>query len=292
MNKFGSQDMVSKLKKVLMMKPRKFMSKVDKKKWNYDLDLNQKLIEKNYDNFLKILINLDIEIVYLYLNNTKDELCDAIFTHDPSLVINQGAIILNMNKELRKKETLYHINLYKKLNIPIIGQIDNEGRVEGGDCLWINKNTLLVGEGYRSNKNGIYQLSKILQIYNIDVIPIKLPKINSTSSCFHLMSLISMLDHDLAIVYKNFLTDDLYNILKKNNVKLLEIPADEYEKSKTLAVNILALSPRNLIMLNGYNKTEKLLSRSNCNLNIFDGEELCIKAEGGPTCLTRPILRI
>ena len=106
------------------------------------------------------------------------------------------------------------------------------------------------------------------------------------------MSIISMLDYDLVIGYKKFISDELENILKKNNIKLIEIPEDEYLDSKTLAVNILALSPRNLVMLNGYNKTSELLYKENCKLHLFNGNELCIKAEGGPTCLTRPILRI
>ena len=292
MNQFGAQNMVSQIKKVLLEKPHKNMSKVDYKKWNYHGPLDQKLINSNYDEFLNILKISDIEIIYLDSNNTNEELCDSIFTHDPSLIINNGSIILNMSKELRKDEINKHINLYKKLNIPIIGRIINEGRVEGGDCLWLNDNIILVGISSRTNIHGINQLKDILIKFNISVIPIKLPNNSKIDSCFHLMSIISMLDYDLVIGYKKFITYELENILKKNNIKLIEIPEDEYLDSKTLAVNILALSPRNLVMLNGYNKTSELLYKENCKLHLFNGNELCIKAEGGPTCLTRPILRI
>ena len=125
MNQFGAQNMVSQIKKVLLEKPHKNMSKVDYKKWNYHGPLDQKLINSNYDEFLNILKISDIEIIYLDSNNTNEELCDSIFTHDPSLIINNGSIILNMSKELRKDEINKHINLYKKLNIPIIGRIIN-----------------------------------------------------------------------------------------------------------------------------------------------------------------------
>ena len=291
MKNFGAQNMVSSLKKVLMKKPQKFMSTVDTQKWNYIAPLDQYLINENYNDFYKIIKNSGAEIVELGLEDENEELCDSIFTHDPSLVLNEGAIILNMGKQLRKKETLAHKKFYDSINIPIIGSIINDGTVEGGDCLWINNTTLLVGESYRTNKSGIDQLHEILKLLNIQLIPIQLHKYNNKGSCFHLMSVISMLDHDLAIVCEKLLPFDLKNILKNNNIELINIPEDEYFKSNTLAVNVLALSPRNLVTIEGYPKTLDLLSDSNCKLNLFSGNEICIKAEGGPTCLTRPIWR-
>lgn len=291
MKNFGAQDMVSSLKKILMKKPQKFMSKVDSQKWNYIKPLDQNLINKNYNDFYKIIKNSGAEIFELRLEDENEELCDCIFTHDPSLVLNEGAIILNMGKQLRKKEAFAHKNYYDSINIPIIGKIINEGTVEGGDCLWINNKTLLVGETYRTNKAGLEQLHEILKFLNIKLIHIKLAKNTNKDSCFHLMSAISMLDHDLAIGCERLLPSELKNILKKNGVELLCIPEDEYFASSTLAVNILALSPRNLVTIQGYPKTLELLLKSKCKINLFSGNELCIKAEGGPTCLTRPIWR-
>ena len=292
MKKFGAQSMVSPLKKVLMKKPQSFMSKADLQKWNYVGPLDQKLIEKNYNDFYQVIKNSEAEIIELKLEDENEELCDSVFTHDPSLVLNEGAIILNMSKKLRKNETQAHKKFYNSIGIPIIGSIINGGTIEGGDCLWINDTTLLIGEGYRSNREGIEQLDAILKLLNIKLIPIELPK-NTTKkcTCFHLMSIISMLDHDLAIGCKSLLPVDLITILKNNRIKLINMPEDEFFKSKTLGVNVLALTPRNLVSIDGYPKTLDLLSDSNCKLNLFSGNELCIKAEGGPTCLTRPICR-
>ena len=243
MKKFGAQNMVSPLKKVLMKKPQPFMSKVNLKKWNYFGPLDQNLIDKNYNDFCQIIKNSKAEIIELKLEDENEELCDSVFTHDPSLVLNEGAILLNMSKKLRKKETLAHKKIYDSIGIPIIGSIINGGRIEGGDCLWINDKTLLIGVGYRSNKEGVEQLHLILKELNIELIPIQLPRnINIEGSCFHLMSIISMLDHDLAIGCKQLLPDDLITILNNNRIKLIDIPNDEFFKSKTLAVNILALS--------------------------------------------------
>ena len=291
MNNYGAQDMVSSLKRVLMKKPQNFMSKVNLKKWNYESPLNQKNIEENYNEFYEIIKNSVKEIVDLNIENKNEELCDSIFTHDPSLVINEGAIILNMGKKLRKKETAEHEKLYNSIDIPIVGKIIDGGTVEGGDCLWIKNNTLLVGESLRTNRSGIHQLKKILNYYDVKVFPIALPKQNNANSCFHLMSLVSMLDHDLAIGCLSLLPENVINILKNQNIELIEIPEDEYFKSKTLSVNILALSPRNLVAMKGYPKTIELLIKSKCKINLFSGNELCIKAEGGATCLTRPVWR-
>ena len=291
MNKFGAQNMVSHLKKVLMKKPQKFMSKVDLQKWNYTSPLDQNILNENYNELYKIIKNSGTEIVDLKLRNENEELCDSIFTHDPSLVLNDGAIILNMGKNLRKKETEEHINFYNEEKIPIIGKVIKGGTVEGGDCLWINKKTLLVGESFRTNKIGINQLADIVKKHGIELIPIKLPKYHNEISCFHLMSLISMLDNDLAIACVSLLPVDLINLLKEREIEIIEMPEDEYLKSKTLAVNILALSPRNLVAMKGYPKTIDLLSASGCKISLFSGNELCIKAEGGATCLTRPIWR-
>ena len=291
MNNYGAQDMVSSLKKVLMKKPQNFMSKVNLKKWNYESPLNQKNIEENYNEFYEIIKNSVKEIVDLNIENKNEELCDSIFTHDPSLVINEGAIILNMGKKLRKKETAEHEKLYNSIDIPIVGKIIDEGTVEGGDCLWIKNNTLLVGESLRTNRSGIHQLKKILNYYDVKVFPIALPKQNNANSCFHLMSLVSMLDHDLAIGCLSLFSFDLKKIFNDNNIKLISIPEDEYFKSKTLAVNILTLSPRELVLIKGYPKTAELLFNEGNKINLFNGNELCIKAEGGPTCLTRAILR-
>ena len=291
MNNFGAQNMVSCLKKVLMKKPQNFMSMVDLQKWNYTPPLDQDLINENYNEFYEIIKNSGAEIVNLKLKNENEELCDSIFTHDPSLVLNEGAIILNMGKKIRKKEAEEHINFYKEKNIPIIGKVKNNGTVEGGDCLWINNKTLLVGESNRTNKFGIEQLTNILNKHNVKLRPIKLPKYKNQHSCFHLMSLISMLDDDLAIGCLSLLPSDLISLLNENNIKIIAIPEDEYFNSKTLAVNILSLSPRNLVALNGYPRTIDLLNKFGCKINLFSGSELCIKAEGGPTCLTRPIWR-
>jgi len=288
MNKYGAQNMFSELKSVLINVPLKDMSNVDCKKWHYQEPLNQNKIEKNFFSFSNLLKSFGSEIYYL---DQQDKYYDSVFPHDPSLVTKHGAIILNMGKKLRKHEPRLHKKFYESINIPIIGTIKSPGTVEGGDCLWIDEKTLVVGKGFRTNHLGIDQLKGILNKYKINVIGFDLPYFYGPDACLHLMSLISILDYNLAIVYKPFFPVELLKFLESKGFDCIDIPKKDFLDSNGLAINILALSSRNIIMLEGFSKTETILKKMGCDIQTFDGNELCVKAEGGPTCLTRPIYR-
>jgi len=285
---YGAQNMFSDLKSVLINTPLKDMSNVDCKKWHYQQPLKQKKIEKNFSSFLGLLKSFGSKVYYL---DQKDKHYDSVFPHDPSLVTNYGAIILNMGKKLRKHEPRLHKKFYESINIPILGTIKSPGTVEGGDCLWIDEKTLVVGKGFRTNRSGVAQLKGILNKYGINVIGFDLPYFYGPDACLHLMSLISILDYNLAIVYKPFFPVELLKFLESKGYDCVDIPKKDFLESNGLAINILALSSRNIIMLEGFSKTESILKKRGCNIQTFDGKELCVKAEGGPTCLTRPIYR-
>ena len=288
MNNYGAQNMFSELKSVLINIPLKDMGNVDYKKWHYQEPLNQKKIEKNFSSFSSLLKSFGSKVYYL---DQKDTHYDSVFPHDPSLVTKHGAIILNMGKKLRKHEPRLHKKFYESINIPILGEINSPGTVEGGDCLWIDEKTLVVGKGFRTNHSGIDQLKGILNKYGIKVIGFDLPYFHGPDACLHLMSLISILDYNLAIVYKPFFPVELLKFLESKGIVCVDIPKKDFIDSNGLAINILALSSRNIIMLEGFSKTETILKKMGCYIQTFDGNELCVKAEGGPTCLTRPIYR-
>ena len=288
MKSYGSQDMFSDLTKVLINPPLQKMGSVDYKKWHYDGPLNQNKIDENFSSFLNILKNFGTEIISL---DQKETFFDSVFPHDASLVIDDGAIILSMGKKLRKAEPSLHKDLYKSIGVPIVGTIESPGTVEGGDCLWIDKKTLVVGRGFRTNAYGIKQISKILKRHGVEVISFDLPYFQGPDACLHLMSLISILDRDLAIIYTPLFPVELLKLLSDRGIRCIEIPEHDFQSSNGLCVNVLALSPRKLVMIEGFSATEKLLLESGCDIQTFDGNELCIKAEGGPTCLTRPIYR-
>jgi dimethylargininase len=214
-----------------------------------------------------------------------------MFTHDPSLVTDKGAVILRMGKPGRMAEPDLHEVAYKAAGVPILGRIEAPGCVEGGDCVWVDATTLAVGRGVRTNQAGIEQLGKILAPLGVSVLGFDLPLGNGADACLHLMSVISPLDDKLALVYAPMLPVAFWQLLKDRGYTLVEAPDDEFAASNGLNLNVLALSPGEVVMVDGFPKTRALMEQAGCKVTSFNADALCIPCEGGPTCLTRPVWR-
>jgi len=286
---YGAQNMVSPLLRMIVRAPAATMAEADSSEWHYGAGLTKDALDSQHREFVAQLAKGGAEIISM--DDTPDELYDAVFTHDPSLVTNAGAILLRMGKVLRRGEVDAHARMYKTLGVPILGRIETPGTVEGGDCVWLNQHTLIVGRGFRTNQQGIEQLKALLDPTGISVQSFDLPVYSGEGACLHLMSLISMLDHDLALVCKAMLPAALYQMLLEHGVQLLDAPMDEFEASNTLSLNVLAVKPRHGIMVAGLPRTKSVMEDAGCTIDTFNGDSLCIKCEGGPTCMTRPLLR-
>lgn len=289
MNNYGARDMVSPLQRMIVRAPAATMAEADSSEWHYGAGLTRDALDSQHREFVALLAKSGAEIISM--DDTPDELCDAVFTRDPSLVSNAGAVLLRMGKVLRRGEVDAHERLYRKLGVPILGRIETPGTVEGGDCIWLNQHTLIVGRGFRTNQQGIEQLEALLEPTGVTVHVFDLPFFSGEDACLHLMSLISMLDHDLALVCKAMLPAALYQMLLEHGVQLLDAPIEEFEASNTLSLNVLAVKPRHGIMVAGHPRTKTAMEDAGCTIDTFNGDSLCIKCEGGPTCLTRPLLR-
>ncbi len=241
---------------------------------------------EDYESFRSILKKNGVEIHDLPADDITS--LDSIYTHDPCLISNSGVILCSMGKTLRKKEPEMISKYFKSLNIPIIGKISPPGKLEGGDIVWINNRTVAVGVGYRSNLEGIAQLKEILSGDVDEIIPVHLPHWTGPSDCLHLMSNISPLDRDLFLVYSKLLPVSFREYLLDRGIKLIEVPDDEYE---SMGCNVLAISPKKVIMIEGNDMTKKLLETEGVDVSTYPGLEISYKGAGGPTCLTRPFLR-
>jgi len=289
MSDYGVHDMVSPLRRVMMKRPGLAMANADPAKWHYAEQLRLGGLQDNHDALVECIRASGTEI--LFLDDDSATLADSVFTYDPSLVTRHGAIILRMGKQLRQGEASLHTGFYEDHDIPILGCIEAPGTLEAGDCIWLDDHTLLVGMGFRTNPAGLDQLRQIVVDSAVQVYSFDLPVFQGSDACLHLMSLISMLDHDLALIYRPLFPVRLQQFLEQRGVECLVAPEDEFMSSGSLSVNVLTLSPRNCVMVAGFPKTLDLLEAAGCSVSTFPGDELCLKAEGGPTCLTRPILR-
>ena len=211
---------------------------------------------------------------------------DAIYVFDPALTSDAGAILLRPGKESRRDEVTAIRADLEANGIPIAAELTAPALAEGGDTLWLDDTTLVVGLGYRTNATGAAQIAVALPA--VDVLTVDLPHHRGRGEVLHLLSLISPLDDDLALVYLPLLPVRLVQLLEKRGVRMVEVPDGEFE---SMGCNVLALAPRVGLALDGNSETRKRLEAAGVEVRLHAGEELSRKGDGGPTCLTRPLAR-
>ncbi|MBZ9731801.1 dimethylarginine dimethylaminohydrolase family protein [Mesorhizobium sp. CA18] len=289
MSAFGSQSMAAPLRRVLMRSAANAMRDADRAAWHYGPGFNPAKAAVQHAALADMVAASGAEIEWI--EDTTDGLSDSVFTHDPSLMTDRGALILSMGKPLRALEPSLHEETYKRLGIPVLGRVEAPGQVEGGDCVWVDARTLAIGRGVRSNQEGIQQVSNLLTPLGISVYGFDLPLWQGEEACLHLMSVISPLADDLALVHSPLLPAAFYQMLKARGIRLVEGDAEEFAASNGLSLNVLPTSPHKVIAVAGFPKTKAAMEAAGCTVETFEADALCIACEGGPTCLTRPILR-
>ncbi len=213
---------------------------------------------------------------------------DSLYIRDALLMTGEGAVVLRMGKPQRAAEPPAAARSLQRIGVPILGEIKAPGCVEGGDVVWFDRNTLAVGLGYRTNAQGIQQLAALLRPLHMNIVTVPLPHWKGPEDVLHLMSLISPLDKNLALVYSPLLPVIFRNWLLDRGFELLEVPEEEYA---TMGCNVLALAPRKGIVLAGNPRTRRLLEASGISVREYQGKNISWLGSGGPTCLTRPLQR-
>ena len=290
MMRFGCQDMVTQVRRILLKHPKDAFidqSKIDRQssELNYSTTPDFDIACKDYDNFLNIIKSFEPEIHFLPASDTS---LDSIYTHDPCIVTNSGVILCNMGKEQRSNEPDNIETYFQSIDVPILGRIESPGHLEGGDIVWIDEHTVAVGKGYRTNNEGVRQFKDLLGNLVDTVISVELPHWTGPEDCLHLMSNISPIDHNLYLVYSRLLSVSFRKYLLGRQIKLIEVPDEEYD---SMGCNVLAMANRKVIMLQGNPITQKKLESEGVEVHTYDGTEISLKGAGGPTCLTRPFLR-
>ena len=247
-------------------------------------DYNSSKME--FSDFEATLKRHNIKIDYLPQNESLS--IDSLYCRDASIATDFGMIICNMGKLGRIHEPYSHEQFYKNKNIKVLGKINSPGTVEGGDVAWLDRKTLAVGHTYRTNTEGINQLKELLNPHGISIIVAELPHYKGEQDVFHLMSIFSPVDNNLAVVYSPLMPIKFRNELKKRGFEFIEVPDDEFD---SMGCNVLALSPRNCLIMEGNMTTQRRLEKAGCVVETYKGNNMSLKGGGGPTCLTRPVLR-
>ena len=242
--------------------------------------------KQEYKKFEELLTNNGSELNYFAPDDSVS--MDSIYCRDAAIATDQGMIICNMGKPARANEPEAERKAFAKKGIKILGRIEAPGTLEGGDVAWLDEKTLAVGHTYRTNEKGIQQLKALLNPFGINVITVSLPHYKGPSDVFHLMSILSPVDRDLAVVYSPLMPIVFRKELLTRGYDLVEVPEEEFE---SMGCNVLAIAPRTCIMVAENPKTKAALEKAGCKVFEYEGTEISMKGGGGPTCLTRPLLR-
>jgi N-dimethylarginine dimethylaminohydrolase len=222
------------------------------------------------------------------LPSAQDFSLDAVYAHDASLATDFGLIVMRPGKTNRVAEGGHHWSFSETLGIPTLGKITAPGTTEAGDMVWLDSKTLLIGHGYRTNRAGIQQMRDLLSPKGVEVLSAPLPYGPGPSACLHLMSLMSLLDEHTALVDLPWLAVETVELLKSRGLNFIEI---DYSERDTLACNVLSLGRKRLLAIEENLKTNNRLRQAGFDVRTFPGTDLCVNGGGGPTCLTRPLLR-
>ncbi len=241
---------------------------------------------REFDYFIRILEDAGAEVCFLPGDERTG--LDSIYVRDAGLVSNRGIISARMGKEARLGEPEAASDYYEQEHIPILGEITGTGRLEGGDAAWLDCKTLAVGEGYRTNAEGIRQLRDLFRQTDVTLLPVPLPHWQGPGDVLHLMSILSPVGLKTALVYSRLMAVSFRKELLERGFTLIEVPDEEYT---SMGGNVLCLGPGRCLMLSGNPQTRRRLEKAGFDVMEYEGKEISIPGSGGPTCLTRPLLR-
>lgn len=288
---YGCQSMVGKIESILIKHPEKVFFnqrnlEENYEKFNYIGCPDYAKVLEEYAEFEKILKKEVPEIHYLPEHQGVG--LDSIYAHDALKVTKKGAIYFSMGKELRRNEKTATEEYLKSVGIPTLGYIEAPGKMEGGDVVWIDERTVAIGRGYRTNEEGIRQFKNLTKDLIDEYIVVDMPHGEGEDECLHLMSIISMVDVDLAVVYSKYMPVVFREFLKQRGIRLLEVNDEEYAY---LGCNVLALAPRVCIVIEGVPEIKRKMEENGCKVYTYPGKEVSYRGTGGPTCLTAPLKR-
>ena len=274
---YGGQTMVEPLRRVLVRRPPPDTS--DWRRFGWRSQPDPVRLAEEHEAFCGLLADAGTEVVV-----AGPTTLDAIYTYDPALVADAGAVLLRPGKTARVEEVDALAVELERAGVPIAARLGGPGLAEGGDTAWLDERTLLAGRGYRTNSDGIRALERIL---GVETLVFDLPHHHGAAACMHLLSLFSPLDRDLAVGFPPLMPVRLVELFAERGIRIVEVPDDEFD---TMGPNVLALAPRRAVVLEHNVETRRRLEKAGVDVVAYRGYQLS-KGDGGPTCLTRPLLR-
>lgn len=280
---FGGQTLVEQLRRVLVRPPDP-LAFARWREFGWLAEPDPAIAAEQHEALCELLRAAGAEVVYARSDVAGDP--DAVYVFDPVIVSDDGALLLRPGKERRRGEPAAIAEDLRALGVPIAFEMEEPATAEGGDTMWLDERTLLVGRSYRTNDAGIRALREALP--GVEVLAFDLPRLRGPDACLHLLSLLSPLDDDLVVAYPPLMPIRLLELFAERGIAVVEVPEEEFD---SLGPNVLALAPRVAVALEGNPETRRRMESAGVDVSVFEGSEIAHKGEGGPTCLTRPLLR-
>ena len=280
---FGGQTLVAPLRRVLVRAPDP-PALVGWREFGWLAEPDPAIATEQHEALCELLRGAGAEVMYAGSDVGEDP--DAVYVFDPVIVSDRGALLLRPGKEGRRAESSAVAEDLRALGVPIAFEMEEPATAEGGDTMWLDQRTLLVGRSYRTNDAGIRALREALP--GVEVLAFDLPRMRGPDACLHLLSLLSPLDDDLVVAYPPLMPIRLIELLAERGIAIVEVPEEEFG---SMGPNVLALAPRVAVALEGNPETRRRMESAGVDISVFEGSEIAHKGEGGPTCLTRPLLR-
>ena len=281
--KYGAQSMVLPLQHVLLKRPGPaFESAFDNPAHGFLHEVNLPKAQREHDDFVALLESLGVTV---HLLDAETDSPDLIYAYDPMLISGRGAIPLRSGKPNRVGEEDPMEAWANEAGIPTLGRIEAPGTVDGGDTFWLTPDIFCIGRSLRTNRSGAKQLANIVggRVEIFDV-----PYGNGPDECLHLLSVLSPVAEDAAAVFLPLMPAGLWELLVEQEIKMIPIPEEEFDSQ---GCNLLTIRPGVVVMVEGNPKTKAALEDAGIEVHTFSGNEICVNGSGGPTCLTRPVLR-
>ncbi len=281
--RYGAQSMSSPLHEVLVKRPgRSFGAAFDDPAHGFLHPVDLDVAQREHDAFVDTLASLGPRVHRL---EVELETPDLVYPFDPLLITDRGSIVLRPGKPNRSDEPAAIEAWTLAAGIPTAGRIEAPGTIEGGDTLWLRPDLLCIGRSLRTNDDGARQLAALVCG---DVRIFDLPYWRGPAELIHLLSVISPVADDLAVVYLPLLPVGLWRLLGDLGIRIIEVPDEEFA---TLGCNVLAVRPGVVILAEGNPTTQARLVAAGCEVHTYPATEIGINGSGGPTCMTRPVLR-
>ena len=280
-SRYGVTSMVAPLQRVLVRKPAT-TGDWDDAGWRTP---DAQALERQHAQFVELLDGLGVEIE---LAEALDGQVDSVYMHDPLIMSGTGGIPLNMAKPARMKEPGHAKQEFERLDIPVLGTLEGDAYADGGDRFWLDDTTAAIGLGYRTNKQGAQALQALLNPEGVHVEAYDMPHDQGPAHVLHLQSFLSAATNDLFVVFEPLAPVRLLQDIQQRGIEWIAIDEDSYH---AMGCNILAIRPGVVVMVDGVPRVRKALEAKGVEVHVYDGSDLSLKGDGGPTCLTAPLLR-